>query len=193
MKIVFFESAAEFRSRLGKNHDKAEELWVGFYNQKSARGGITYREALDEALCYGWIDGVRRKIDADSYTIRFTPRRPHSKWSAINIKRANELLQAKRMRPPGIKAFEGRESVKAGYSYEERPTELGAAQKNLFSRNLKAWKFFQAQAPWYRRTSSYWVMSARKEETRLKRLRTLIGDSARGRRLDMLTPGNKRA
>jgi len=193
MKVVFFKSSAKFRTWLDKNHDKAAELWVGFYNQKSGRGGITYREALDEALCYGWIDGVRKKVDALSYTNRFTPRRPHSKWSAVNIKRVNELAKAERMRPPGITAFESRESTKAGYSYEERPTELGAAQKIMFSSNQKAWEFFQAQAPWYQRTSSYWVMSAKKEETRAKRLHALMSDSGRGRRLDMLTPRNKRA
>ena len=175
------------------NHGKAQQLLVGFYRKDSGKGGITYPEALDEALCFGWIDGVRGRFDEASYTIRFSPRKPDSIWSAVNIKRADELLALGRMHPFGRKVFESRDQEKANlYSYERARCKLEGAYEKQFRANKQAWEFYQAQAPWYRRTSCWWVVSAKREETRLRRLEKLIADSAAGHRLDMLNPAAKK-
>src|SRR5216684_2739526 len=164
MKIAHFSSQEEFRKWLVKNHAAASELFVGFHKKSSGKKGATYSEALDEALCFGWIDGVRRSIDADSYLIRFSPRRPTSTWSRVNIKRAQELINEGRMRPAGLKAFEARQENRSGiYAYEQRSPELEEKYARIFKRNKPAWKFFQSQPPGYRKTANWWVVSAKRE------------------------------
>lgn len=180
----FFSKPAEFRKWLEKNHGSKEELWVGFYKKDSGRPSITWAESVDEALCFGWIDGIRKKIDHVSYQIRFTPRRSKSIWSAINIARAKALTNEKRMRPEGLKAFAARIENKSGiYSYEQRSAEIPAASAKLFKKNKAAWKFFQEQPPSYRKMINWWIVSAKQEETRLKRLEKLIAQSAKEKRL----------
>lgn len=183
MKPRFFATPARFRAWLARNHARARELWVGFYKKASGRPSITWPESVGEALCFGWIDGLRRSVDGDSYAIRFTPRKPDSTWSAINVKRASELARQGRMSPAGLAAFRKRTAENtAVHSFEQRrAAKLEAAQERRFRANAKAWTFFQAQAPWYRRTATWWVVSAKREETRDRRLATLIADSARGR------------
>jgi uncharacterized protein YdeI (YjbR/CyaY-like superfamily) len=195
MKITFFQSASDFREWLTSNHDKVHELWVGFYKKKSGAVGISYQEAVDEALCFGWIDGLKKAVDDVSYTHRFTPRKPKSFWSAVNIRRVVELKALRRMVAPGLKAFAGRDERTAmQYSYERSTCELTGNYKEQFRRNAKAWQFFQAQPPGYRRTASWWVISAKQEETRGRRLAKLIEVSERERRLDMLvSPGKRNA
>ena len=151
-----------------------------------------YREALDEALCFGWIDGVRKSIDQTTYKQRFTPRKPKSYWSAVNTRRAGELAKLGRMAPAGLKAFEQRASDAGKYSFESRPKKLPAPYEKRFKANPAAWEFFRKQAPWYQRTSSFGVVSAKQEGTRQRRLATLIRDSEDGRRLGMLTPKVKK-
>ncbi|HYP39529.1 MAG TPA: YdeI/OmpD-associated family protein [Chloroflexia bacterium] len=188
MEVVFFESQSELRKWLEANHDKAKELWVGFYKKSSGQAGITYAEALDEALCFGWIDGIRKSVDEISYTNRFTPRKPGSKWSMVNIKRANELVEAGLMQPSGLKAFSERDEKKSKlYSYEERARKLDDAYEEQFRANKEAWDFFQAQPPGYQRSAAWWIMSAKREETRLKRLAALIAGSRKGERLVEVT------
>ena len=187
MKATFFKSAEEFRRWLQKNHDKRQELLLGFYKKASGRGGITHREALDEALACGWIDGVVKSLDDASYTIRFTPRRPKSIWSMVNIKRVGELTKLGRMRPSGLAAFEGRDLEKAQrYSYERKTSKLDAELEKKFKANKKAWEFFQAQPPGYQRVISWWIISAKQKETRFRRLERLIKDSENGRRVGIL-------
>jgi uncharacterized protein YdeI (YjbR/CyaY-like superfamily) len=176
----------ELRQWLEENHDQVGEVWIGFYKKSSRKKGITYAEAVDEALCFGWIDGIRKKVDDDSYMNRFTPRRPGSNWSAVNIKHVEELLQEGRMRPSGLAAFEARDQAKKQrYSYEERPRKLDDVYESQFQEHPTAWEFFQAEAPYYQRGASWWVMSAKREETRQKRLATLIEVSAKGERLPL--------
>jgi uncharacterized protein YdeI (YjbR/CyaY-like superfamily) len=191
-KPAFFRSAAGFRSWLAQNHTRAPELLVGIYRVESGKGGLTYREALDEALCFGWIDGVRRSYDSDSYTIRFSPRIAASIWSIVNTRRMEKLIEMEVVHESGLHVFEQRDKKKSKlYSYEVGTCKFDAAFEKRFRSNAAAWKFYQDQAPWYRRTSCYWVMSAKKEETRLRRLATLIGDSEAGRRIKQLTPNPK--
>jgi len=163
---LFFAKSSEFRAWLEKNHDKASEIWVGFHKKDSGKPSITWPEAVDQALCFGWIDSVRRRVNDTSYANRFTTRKARSTWSAINIRRAKELISLGRMQPAGIKAFERRSQFRA---------------------NKKAWKFFRAQAPWYQRVAAFWVVSAKKDDTRLKRLAKLIKDSENGRTIPPLT------
>jgi uncharacterized protein YdeI (YjbR/CyaY-like superfamily) len=191
--IKIFNTPAEFREWLENNHDRVAELWLGFYNKRSGRQGITYREALDEALCFGWIDGVRKNIDDTSYKQRFTPRKAKSYWSAVNIRRASELAMLGRMASSGVKAFEQRGTDSGKYSFESRPKKLPVAYEKQFKANPVAWKFFKAQAQWYQRTSSFWIVSAKQETTRQRRLATLMGDSEKGHRLSMLAPKEKRS
>jgi uncharacterized protein YdeI (YjbR/CyaY-like superfamily) len=187
-QIKFFSNPTKFHRWLGKNHDKQSELWVGFYKKHSDKPSITYPEALDEALCYGWIDGLRKSIDGVSYKIRFTPRQAKSTWSLVNIKRVEELKRLGRMRASGLKAFENRDPKRSGiYSFENAPRNLDAAYEKKFQSNKRAWAFFQAQPPGYRRTASWYVMSAKKEETRWRRLATLISESEKGVRLGLVT------
>lgn len=182
---TFFPTPAAFRRWLQRHHRSATELLVGFYRKDSGRASITWPESVDEALCFGWIDGIRRRVDAESYSIRFTPRRPQSTWSTINIGRVAVLTAEGRMRPAGLAAFGRRQERKSGtYAYEQRQhATLGAGHRRRLRANRKAWTFFQAQPPSYRRIMTYWVMSARREDTRLRRLDRLIAASAAGRRL----------
>lgn len=184
-KPVFFAKPEEFRAWLEKNHESAGELWVGYHRKASGRSSITWQQSVDEALCFGWIDGIRKKVDDSSYTNRFTPRKPTSNWSAINIARVAELTKEGRMRPAGAKAFAARSEAKSGiYAYEQRKTaQFDAALEKRFRANRNAWKFFQAQAPSYRQVLVWWVISAKQEETRMRRLEKLIGESEAGRRL----------
>jgi uncharacterized protein YdeI (YjbR/CyaY-like superfamily) len=186
--IRFFASGKAFRSWLVKNHDRARELHVGFHKKASAKGGITYPDALDQALAFGWIDGVRKALDESSYTIRFSPRTAASIWSAVNIRRVGELTASGAMMPPGVAAFKNRRTTHTGrYSYEQRPRELEPGDEKIFRELPRAWEFFQAQPPGHRRTAIWWVVSAVKEETRRKRLETVIRESAAGRRLGVVT------
>lgn len=180
--VLFFATPADWRRWLAENHDKMTELWVGYYKKGSGKPSITWPESVAEALCYGWIDGLRKTIDDASYKIRFTPRRPDSNWSAVNVKMVAELTAEGRMEPAGIRAFAARKPDKTGiYSYEqERPT-LDETSLATLQANPAAWAFFQAQPAGYQRAVGHWVMEAKREETRLKRLATLIEDSSRGR------------
>jgi uncharacterized protein YdeI (YjbR/CyaY-like superfamily) len=188
VKPTFFETPADFREWLERNHDKASELLVGFYKRDSGRPSITWPESVDQALCFGWIDGVRKRIDDISYTIRFTPRKRGSTWSAINIRRVGELKKLGLMQPGGLKAFEARTAEKSGiYAYENAPKELAPADEKKFRANKKAWTYFDAQAPSYKRVAIYWVLGAKREETRARRLALLIDDSAHERRLAAYT------
>lgn len=191
--ITYFESPAAFRIWLKANHTKAAELWLGYHKKGSGEPSITWPESVDEALCFGWIDGVRKRVDERRYTIRFTPRKPDSIWSTVNIRRAQALIEAGRMQPPGLKAFESRrEDLTRRYSFEQQPDfKLDAAYERRLRAQPAAWTFFQAQPPWYRRTASWWIMSAKKEATRLKRLEQLIADSVQGRTVPPLTRTSK--
>ena len=188
MKLKYFKTAADFRAWLESNHASASELWVGFYKKDSGKGGLTYAEAVDEALCFGWIDGIKKRVDEFSYTHRFTPRKPKSNWSLINIRHVERLKKAGRMMPAGLKAFAAREAAKSGvYSFENKPRQLSPELERQFKSDKNAWEFFQQQPPGYRRVASFWVMSAKQEETRARRLAQLISDSKQGRRLGMLS------
>jgi uncharacterized protein YdeI (YjbR/CyaY-like superfamily) len=184
MKPTFFATPSQFRSWLKKHHKTADELLVGFYKRGSGKPSITWPESVDEALCVGWIDGVRNSLGDEAYTIRFTPRRKGSIWSAVNIKRAGELTKAGLMRPAGLAAFALRDEKKSAiYAYEQRKTtELDRAYEKKFRANKKAWAFFEAQPPWYQRQVRYYVMSAKNEATRVRRLDALIDRSAKGKR-----------
>ena len=184
MEIVFFLRPPDLQKWFRRNHATERELWIGFYKKNSGRPSITWPESVDEALCMGWIDGIRKSIDDESYIIRFTPRRRGSIWSAVNIKRVEALTNEKRMQPSGLAAFAARcENRSGSYSYEQRSEQLPEPYAGRFRRNQKAWEFFQAQPPSYRKTIGWWVVSAKQEETRLKRLRRLVEESARRRRL----------
>jgi len=188
MHIVYFPAAPELRRWFEANGQEHEELWLGFYKKDSGRASVTYSEALDEALCYGWIDGVRRSVDEQAYTVRFTPRRPKSRWSTVNIERVRKLTEAGRMQPPGLKVFAGAREQKREYSYEQRDdAKLARADERRFRASKAAWDFFQSRPPGYRKTITFWVVSAKKEETRQKRLTTLIQTSAIGKVIDLLT------
>jgi uncharacterized protein YdeI (YjbR/CyaY-like superfamily) len=184
LKTKFFQTPADFRIWLEKNHATATELWVGFYTKNSGKPSITWPESVDRALCFGWIDGVRKRVDEFSYQIRFTPRRRGSIWSATNIKRATELARQKQMRPIGLKAFAARIENKSGiYSYEQRSTELSDPYAKLLKKNKAAWNFFRTQSPSYRKMIGWWIISAKKEETRMARVTKVISESSKGRRL----------
>jgi len=192
MKPKFFTTAEKFREWLEKNHATSQELLIGFYKKDSGRKSITYSETLDEALCFGWIDGVRKRIDEISYTIRFTPRKPRSIWSNINVRHVERLKKDGRMKPPGLDAFALRDEKRTGiYSFENRPREFSADFSKRFRANKAAWSFFNKQAPFYKKTIIFWVMSAKKEETRLGRLNRLIDSSSRGVRVGLLAKTNK--
>ncbi len=176
----YFASAAEFGRWLEKRHAAKTELWVGFHKKHTARPSLTWPESVDEALCHGWIDGIRKRVDEARYTIRFTPRKPGSIWSAINIRRAEQLIADGKMRPRGLDAFRARREDRARvYSYEQGGPKLSAGQERRLRANAKAWKFFRSRSDAYRRTASWWVVSAKREETRDKRLEVLIACSER--------------
>ncbi|HEY5767923.1 MAG TPA: YdeI/OmpD-associated family protein [Candidatus Udaeobacter sp.] len=184
MKPKFFRTPADFVIWLEKNHATATELWVGFYTKDSGKPSITWLESVDQALCFGWIDGLRKRVDEISYQIRFTPRRRGTIWSTTNIKRAKELTRQKQMQATGLKAFAARIENKSGiYSYEQRSSELNQPYANLLKKNKAAWSFFEKQPPSYRKMIGWWIISAKKEETRMARLAKLISESAKGKRL----------
>lgn len=188
MNVIYFESGFAFRQWLEEHHHVAVELWVGFYRKDSGREGVTYFEAVDEALCFGWIDGIRKRVDDASYTNRFTPRKARSIWSAINTKRVAALKKQGRMHAAGLKAYAARDPKRSGiYSFENAPRQLDAAAGRRFRANKKAWEYFKAQAPWYQRTAIWWIVNGKKAETREKRLAQLIKDSASERRLAHLS------
>jgi uncharacterized protein YdeI (YjbR/CyaY-like superfamily) len=190
MKPTFFPTAADFRGWLERHHADTSELLVGFHKVGSGRPSLTWPESVDEALCFGWIDGVRKRVDDYSYTIRFSPRRPGSIWSRINMERTGVLIAEGRMRPAGLKAFGARKENRSGiYSYEQRGAELPKPYNGLLKNDRAAWKFFEAQPPSYRKTVCWWIVSAKKEGTRLRRLEKLIACSARGERIPEYTPG----
>ena len=191
---LFFPTPADFRAWLEENHASKQELLVGFYKKDSGKPSITWPESVDQALCFGWIDGVRRSLDGASYTIRFTPRKAASTWSAINMRRVGELSAAGLMRTAGLKAYEARLPHKSAiYSYEQRAeARFDDDAERRFQSNQKAWEFFQKQPPGYRRLCTFWVMSAKQEETRARRLHRLIADSRQGKRIrELARPGGK--
>jgi uncharacterized protein YdeI (YjbR/CyaY-like superfamily) len=193
-KPTFFPTPADFRTWLEAHHDKLREQLVGFHKKDSGKPSITWPESVQVALCFGWIDGVRKSIDEASYTIRFTPRKPTSNWSAINIKFVQKLTKKGLMHPAGLKAFAARSPKKSGiYSYEQRKSaQFTPEEEKQFRGNKTAWEFFRTQAPWYQRVTTYWVISAKKEETKLKRLSELIEHSQNHRTLPRNTPTKKK-
>ena len=181
--VQYFRTPAELRKWFRANHSTATELWVGFYRKSSGKPSITWAEAVDEALCVGWIDGIRKRVDDESYTNRFTPRRKGSVWSAINIARVEVLTAEKRMRPEGLKAFAARIENKSGiYSYEQRRDRLEEPYASLLKKNKAASAFFEAQPPYYRKQVGWWIVSAKREETRMQRLKKFIEAAAKGKR-----------
>ena len=193
-KPTFFPTPAAFRAWLEAHHDKFTELIVGFNKKSSGNPSITWPESVQVALCFGWIDGLRKSIDETSYTIRFTPRKPTSTWSSININLVRDLTKKGLMRPAGLKAFAARNEKKSSiYSYEQRKNpRFTREQEKLFRANKTAWEFFRSQAPWYQRACTYWVISAKREETKLKRLSELISHSQNRRKIPRLTPTKKK-
>ena len=180
----FFKTPAAFRKWLAANHTKSKELWVAFYRKDSGKPSITWPESVDEALCFGWIDGVRKRLDEQSYVIRFSPRKPASIWSAVNIRNVERLTKENRMRPAGLKAYGLRKENRSGiYAYEQRSPELTEPYAGILKRNKEAAKFFQAQPPGYRKRMNWYIVSAKREETRLERLDRLINASQNHRRL----------
>ena len=176
-----FRSAAAYRSWLAKNHRTASELILRCYKTSAVLNGVTYRQALDEALCFGWIDGIRRAVDQVSFSVRFTPRRPRSIWSRVNVARVEELIAAGRMVKSGLDAYKARDEKRTGiYAFERAAMKLAPAYARRFRANQAAWSYFRDQAAWYQRTSIFWVMSAKREETRLRRLGDLIARSVQG-------------
>lgn len=185
MDATFFPTPEDFRAWLEDHHGSESELWVGFYKVGTGRASITWPESVDEALCFGWIDGLRKRLDEESYVIRFTPRKPTSNWSAKNLSRIEELIAEGRVRPAGLELYEARDPARSRvYSFERsKEAKLDAEQEARLRADEAAWEFFQSQPPWYRRTSIHWVISAKREETRSRRLDRLIEDSAAGLRV----------
>ena len=184
MTPKFFKTPSAFNKWLAANQAESKELWVGFHKKKSGKPSIDWPQSVDEALCFGWIDGIRKSIDEESYMIRFTPRNPTSVWSAVNIKNVEKLIRENRMQDAGLKAFAARKENRSGiYSYEQRSPELVEPYLGKLKRNKAAWKFFQAQPPSYRKVMNWWVVSAKQEATRLKRIDKLIEESEQGRRM----------
>lgn len=185
MDAIYFASPADFRAWLAEHHDDRDELLVGFHKKGSGTPSMSWPEAVDEALCVGWIDGVRRRVDDSRYTIRFTPRKARSTWSAVNVTRVAALTAEGRMQPAGQAAFERRAAERTGvYAYEQRDqAAFDPAHEAVFRASEAAWGFFQSRPPWYRRTLTWWVASAKREETRRKRLDALIAACSEGRLL----------
>jgi uncharacterized protein YdeI (YjbR/CyaY-like superfamily) len=188
MEAIYFDSAADLRRWLEEHHDRASELLIGFHRKSSGRPRLSYPEAVEEALCFGWIDGITRRVDLGRWAVRFTPRKARSNWSLINTRRAAQLEKEGRMAPAGLRAYEARDRTRSGaYTYEQRFQPFESTQEATFRRNARAWSFFQAQPPSYRRAATLWVISAKREETRQRRLANLIEHSNRGERLPALT------
>lgn len=184
MNIKFFPTQSDFRRWLEENHDRETEIIVGYYNVKSGKTGMTWSESVDQALCFGWIDGVRRKVDNESYCNRFTPRKANSNWSAVNIAKVAELTEKGLMKPAGIAAFEKRKDEKSAvYAYENELKTFSGDFEKRFKADKAAWEFFEAQANWYKKQMINWVMTAKQEATREGRLERLMAASANGKRL----------
>ena len=180
----YFDSPEAFRRWLEAHHGEADELWVGFHRVATGRPSLTWAESVDEALCYGWIDGLRKRVDEERFAIRFTPRRKRSIWSAVNIARIPVLEAEGRMRDPGRRAFEARDDARSRvYAYERAEASLDAAMERRFREDAAAWAFWEAQPPGYRRVISHWVTSAKRDDTRTRRLEQLIAESRAGRRV----------
>ncbi len=191
-KPTFFKSQTHLRAWFLKNHDTSRELVVAFYKVGSGKGGVTYKQAVDQALCFGWIDGIRKIIDEESYCNRFTPRKPTSNWSAINIKKVEELTKLGLMKPEGLHAFSLRKENKSKiYSYENPKVEFDKSFEKSFKANKKAWAFYQTTTPTYRKVTTRWVMSAKQKTTRLKRLNELINDCSMGKSIKSMSYGKK--
>lgn len=187
--VTFFVTPEAFRAWLEANHETAPELWVGYHRKATGRPSLTWEQSVDQALCFGWIDGVRKGLDGEAYTIRFTPRRRTSTWSAVNLRRVPELVALGLMRPTGLRAYEERDRRGDGtYSYESGPQDFPAGMQEQFAANAEAWAWFSAQPPGYRRTVTSWVTTAKQEATRARRLAKLIEESGAGRRLGALAP-----
>lgn len=188
--ITFFEDKAAFRDWLHRHHDREEVLWMGLYKVDSGRESIRWAEAVEVALSFGWIDGLRKSIDEESYKIRFSPRKPGSHWSRKNIDTVEQLIGQDRMHPAGMEAYRSRDADNtARASYEQEQVGLKEEYREQLRANEEAWRFFQELAPGYTRTSVHWVMSAKKEETRRRRLRILIESSAKGEKIPLLRRG----
>jgi uncharacterized protein YdeI (YjbR/CyaY-like superfamily) len=184
MKVTFFETPADLRKWFRDHAASAEELWVGFYKKDSGKPSITWPESVDEALCVGWIDGIRKSIDDARYKIRFTPRRKGSIWSAVNIRRVGALTGERRMRPAGLEAYEARIANKSGiYSYEQRRDALEEPWNTMLRQHKAACEFFHAQPPSWRKAIGWWIISAKQEATRMKRFEKLVASSAAGKRI----------
>ena len=193
MKPIFFREIVAFRRWLERHHGSKSEVWLGFYKAAAKKAGISYKDSVDEALCFGWIDGVRKRLDAESYVQRFSPRTARSYWSAVNTKRAHELIAADRMHPAGQATFDRRDAAAtARYSFEREAAELQPSALARFRKNRKAWAYFESEAPWYRRVAVHWVVSAKREETRERRMATLIEASAEARRIGLVPSPAKR-
>jgi len=193
IKPKFFSSREQFRQWLEKNHDRVDALQVGFHKKDSGKKSITYPEALDEALCFGWIDGVRKRLDETSYTIRFTPRKAKSIWSLVNVGHVERLTKEGRMAEPGLKAYALRDPKRTGiYAFENKPQEFSPEFEKKFRANKAAWEFFQKEPPSIRKVWTFWVMTAKKEETRLRRLEDLIASSAKGVRRGVMETKSKK-
>jgi uncharacterized protein YdeI (YjbR/CyaY-like superfamily) len=184
MNVVFFKTAAGFRRWLELYYNTEKEIWVGYYKTSTQKDSITWPQSVDEAICFGWIDGIRKSVDAESYCIRFTPRNARSNWSGVNIKKAEVLIAKGLMQPSGLKLFEQRKEDKSEvYSYENKPEILPDELEQTFKSNKEAWMFFMKQALSYRKTIFYWIMSAKQEATRNKRLEKLIEACEAGKKL----------
>ena len=190
--ILFFPTQKHLRKWFEKNHKKEKELFVGYYKVSSGKLSVTWSESVDEALCFGWIDGIRKSIDEESYCIRFTQRKPTSNWSAINIKKVEDLTKLGLMKPEGLKAFgyrkEGNSKI---YAYENPKVEFDKSFEKTFKANKKAWAFYQTTTPTYRKVTTRWVMSAKQESTKLKRLNELINDCSLGKNIKAMSYGKK--
>ena len=194
VNIKFFKTQASFRKWLEKNHDKKDELWLGYYKKSSGKQSIIYKQAVDEALCFGWIDGIVKGIDEEKYCQRYTPRRPKSIWSAVNIKKIAELTEKGFMHKAGLNTFRNRDKKMAGlYSFEQKEIKMSPGYKKKFKANKKAWANFSKMPPGYRKTATWWVISAKQEATRSRRLDTLIADSEAGRKIALLTTAKEKA
>ena len=175
MNPVYFKDQNEFRKWLGKNHNRESEIIVGYYKVGTGKPSMSWSQSVDQAICFGWIDGIRRSIDEESYCIRFTPRKPTSVWSNVNIKKVEELRKQGLMTEPGLRAYNNRKDSKSGiYSFEKDAARLDYDSERLFKSNQIAWDFFMRQAPSYQKTKIYWIMSGRQEATRISRLNKLI-------------------
>lgn len=193
MKPRFFSDQSHLRKWFEKNYDKKSELFVGYYKVSSGKPSVNWSQSVDEALCFGWIDGIRKSINEESYMIRFTPRKPNSNWNAINIKKVEQLTKLGLMKPAGIAAFEKRKEKNSEiYSYEKRDEKFSTDFLKQLKGNKKAWAFFNSQPPYYQRVAQRWVMSAKQEATRIKRMHILIRDCAEGVKIKPMRVGSKK-